>query len=91
MPEPPDFVISGINHGSNMGEDVLYSGTVAAAFEGLVAGIPSIAISFAGSDLDLLDSHRAGLERLVRQLVKVQIFPRKPCSTSTSPVSLRMT
>jgi len=70
MPDEPDFVISGINHGSNMGEDVLYSGTVAAAFEGLVAGIPSIAISFAGSDLDLLDSPRAGLERLVRRLVK---------------------
>src|SRR5207302_2008937 len=52
MPEKPDFVISGINHGQNMGEDVFYSGTVAAAMEGLVAGIPSIAVSYAGSDLD---------------------------------------
>jgi len=77
MPEQPDFVISGINHGSNMGEDVLYSGTVAAAFEGLVAGIPSIAISFAGGDLDLLDSHRPGLERLVRRLVRVKDFPKE--------------
>jgi 5'-nucleotidase len=77
MPEQPDFVISGINHGSNMGEDVLYSGTVAAAFEGLVAGIPSIAISFAGSDLDLLDSHRPGLERLLRRLVRVKDFPKE--------------
>jgi 5'-nucleotidase len=77
MGERPDFVISGINHGSNMGEDVLYSGTVAAAFEGLVAGIPSIAISFAGSDLDLLDGHRAGLERLVRRLVAVRDFPKE--------------
>src|SRR5437016_3961639 len=50
MPEKPDFVISGINHGQNMGEDVFYSGTVAAAMEGLVAGIPSIAVSYAGSD-----------------------------------------
>jgi 5'-nucleotidase len=48
MPERPDFVLSGINHGQNMGEDVLYSGTVAAAMEGLALGIPSIAISFAG-------------------------------------------
>ena len=47
MPERPDFVLSGINHGQNMGEDVLYSGTVAAAMEGLALGIPSIAISFA--------------------------------------------
>jgi len=77
MPEEPDFVISGINHGSNMGEDVLYSGTVAAAFEGLVAGIPSIAISFAGADLELLDSHRAGLERLLRKLVSVKDFPKE--------------
>src|SRR5215216_5244189 len=51
MPERPDFVLSGINHGSNMGEDVLYSGTVAAAMEGLTLGIPSVAISFAGGDL----------------------------------------
>jgi 5'-nucleotidase len=51
MPERPDYVLSGINHGQNMGEDVLYSGTVAAAMEGLALGIPSIAISFAGGDL----------------------------------------
>ena len=48
LPERPDFVLSGINHGQNMGEDVLYSGTVAAAMEGLALGIPAIAVSFAG-------------------------------------------
>jgi 5'/3'-nucleotidase len=41
----PDLLISGINHGGNMGEDVTYSGTVAAAIEGSILGIPSIAIS----------------------------------------------
>src|ERR1700737_4403340 len=51
MDQRPDFVLSGINHGQNMGEDVLYSGTVAAAMEGLSLGIPSVAISFAGGDL----------------------------------------
>src|SRR5205809_6048361 len=51
MSDRPDFVLSGVNHGQNMGEDVLYSGTVAAAMEGLSLGIPSIAISFAGGDL----------------------------------------
>jgi 5'-nucleotidase len=50
MPEPPDFVLSGINHGQNMGEDVLYSGTVAAAMEGLSLGVRSVALSFAGGD-----------------------------------------
>ncbi len=77
MPEQPDFVISGINHGANMGEDVLYSGTVAAAMEGLVGGIPSIAISYAGNDLDLLETHRAGLERLLRGIVRVRDFPKE--------------
>ncbi|MBI2295074.1 MAG: 5'/3'-nucleotidase SurE [Betaproteobacteria bacterium] len=41
----PDLVISGINHGANMGDDTIYSGTVAAATEGFVLGIPSMAIS----------------------------------------------
>jgi 5'-nucleotidase len=42
---PPDMVISGINHGANLGTDVLYSGTVSAAMEGVIEGIPSIALS----------------------------------------------
>jgi 5'-nucleotidase len=45
--ERPDFVLSGINHGANLGTDVIYSGTVSAAMEGLIEGIPSIAISLA--------------------------------------------
>jgi 5'-nucleotidase len=43
--ERPDVIVSGINHGSNLGDDVTYSGTVAAAFEGIVLGIPAVAIS----------------------------------------------
>jgi 5'-nucleotidase len=45
MPVRPDFVFSGINHGPNMGEDVLYSGTVSVAMEGVALGIPGIAFS----------------------------------------------
>jgi len=41
----PDMIVSGINHGANLGDDITYSGTVAAAFEGIVLGIPAIAIS----------------------------------------------
>ncbi|HEV8362591.1 MAG TPA: 5'/3'-nucleotidase SurE [Gemmatimonadaceae bacterium] len=66
MPEKPDFVLSGINHGQNMGEDVLYSGTVAAAMEGLALGIRSIALSYAGRDF-FADTSR--LEELVQILV----------------------
>ena len=42
---PPDLVVSGVNRGGNLGEDVTYSGTVAAAMEGTLLGVPSIAVS----------------------------------------------
>lgn len=45
MPEPPDLILSGINFGQNLADDVTYSGTVAAAMEGTALGIPSIALS----------------------------------------------
>jgi 5'-nucleotidase len=48
LPEKPDLVISGINKGANLGNDINYSGTVAAAVEGTLMGIPSFAISLAG-------------------------------------------
>lgn len=43
--ERPDLIVSGINHGANLGDDITYSGTVAAAFEGIVLGIPAMAVS----------------------------------------------
>ncbi len=46
----PDMVVTGINHGSNMGDDTIYSGTVAAATEGYLLGIPSIAVSMVARD-----------------------------------------
>jgi len=46
----PDMVFAGINHGSNLGDDVLYSGTVAAATEGRFLGLPAVAISLAGAN-----------------------------------------
>ncbi|MDJ1179013.1 5'/3'-nucleotidase SurE [Roseofilum sp. BLCC_M91] len=45
LPEKPDYVLSGINHGANLGTDILYSGTVSAAMEGLIEKIPAIAFS----------------------------------------------
>ena len=47
LDKPPDFVLSGINHGPNLGTDIICSGTVSAAMEGLMEGIPSIAFSLA--------------------------------------------
>ena len=43
--ERPDLIVSGINHGANLGDDITYSGTVAAALEGIILGIPAIALS----------------------------------------------
>lgn len=78
MPARPDFVVSGINHGPNMGEDVLYSGTVAAAMEGLVLGIPSIALSFAGNQLRadaLLETQVEAVSKLLKHLISLPKFP----------------
>ena len=52
LDHPPDLVLSGINHGSNLGEDVTYSGTIAAAIEGTMLGIRSIAMSQVGGSLE---------------------------------------
>ena len=62
----PDMVISGINSGANMGDDTIYSGTVAAATEGFLLGIPSIAVSLAGGEL----THYATAARVVADLVR---------------------
>lgn len=50
MKARPDLVVSGINHGGNLGDDITYSGTVSAAMEGTLLGVPSIAVSLAGRD-----------------------------------------
>jgi 5'-nucleotidase len=79
LPGRPDFVLSGINHGPNMGEDVLYSGTVAAAMEGLALGVPSIAFSFAGRVLNaedsLLDDQVEHLTQVLTHLTGLPEFP----------------
>jgi 5'-nucleotidase len=50
LDQQPDMVVSGINHGANMGDDTIYSGTVAAATEGFLLGVPSLAISLTSKD-----------------------------------------
>jgi 5'-nucleotidase len=68
--EPPELIVSGINHGANLGDDITYSGTVAAALEGILLGIPAIAVSLTGR------SHEFGplatfVARLVDELDEV--------------------
>lgn len=69
--ELPDLVISGINHGPNLGADILYSGTVSAALEGAVLGFPSIAISVSSVAPELEDFYFAA-EFLVKFLPKIK-------------------
>jgi 5'-nucleotidase len=56
LKDEPDMVISGVNHGANLGDDVLYSGTVAAAIEGRFLGLPAMAVSLVSDDSDNLDT-----------------------------------
>ncbi|HAZ64435.1 MAG TPA: 5'/3'-nucleotidase SurE [Armatimonadetes bacterium] len=67
LPAPPDIVASGINRGANLGEDVWYSGTVSAAVQGGLLGVPSVAFSVANLDFEPIDYRAAAAwaQRLV--------------------------
>ena len=63
----PDMIISGVNSGANMGDDTIYSGTVAAATEGFLLGIPSLAVSLAGSSNEnYLTAARVAADMVIR-------------------------
>ena len=64
----PDLVVAGINHGPNLGDDVLYSGTVAAATEGRFLGLPAIAVSMESHEPRHLDTAALVVVRLVKRL-----------------------
>lgn len=66
LDEEPDMVVSGINHGPNLGDDVLYSGTVAAAMEGRFLGLPALALSMVGEPAE----HFATGARVASELVQ---------------------
>jgi 5'-nucleotidase len=70
----PDLVVSGINDGANMGDDTIYSGTVAAAMEGFLLGIPAIAFSLATKGHTHLDSAARVARDVVRRFVE-QPYP----------------
>jgi 5'-nucleotidase len=77
LPELPDMVISGINHGANMGDDTVYSGTVAAATEGFMLGIPSVAVSLVGGGNENFGAAAGVVVDLVRR------FADKPVKETT--------
>jgi len=67
LPNPPDIILSGINQGPNLGTDVLYSGTVSAAIEGLISGFSAVAVSLAS----FTDRNFSGAVEFTRTLVTV--------------------
>lgn len=71
----PDMVIAGINHGANLGDDVLYSGTVAAAVEGRFLGLPAIAVSLAGHSLRHFDTAGQAIRILFQRLCESPLPP----------------
>ena len=79
LPSPPDLIISGVNRGQNVAEDVTYSGTVAAAMEGTILGVPSIALSQAygpgGRENIHWECARQHAPDLVRKVLDIGIEP----------------
>ena len=69
----PDLVVSGINHGANLGDDVIYSGTVAAAMEGRFLGLPTIAVSLVGNELQHFDTAAAVASELVQKIERAPL------------------
>lgn len=84
--EKPDIVISGINHGPNLGIDILYSGTVSCAMEGAMLGYPSIAVSLAsmGSEPEYFVTAANFIAKLLPQIEKMN-FPKKTILNINTP------
>jgi len=77
LEQPPDMVVSGINAGANLGDDVLYSGTVAAAMEGRFLGLPAIAVSLTGNSCQ----HYETAAEVTRQIIENLINDMLPDDT----------
>jgi 5'-nucleotidase len=96
----PDLVVSGINHGANLGDDVIYSGTVAAAMEGRFLGLPAIAVSLAGHGrLQHFDTAARVVTELVQKLARASFssnltlnvnVPDRPYEELTGIVAARL-
>jgi 5'-nucleotidase len=75
LDDEPDLVVSGINHGANLGDDVIYSGTVAAALEGRFLGLPTIAVSLVGHDLEYFETAARVASELVQKIERSALAP----------------
>lgn len=76
LPQKPDLVISGINHGSNTAVSIIYSGTVSAATEGTILGIPSFAISLTSFESNVDFSYAAKFARKLAAVIAEKGLPK---------------
>jgi 5'-nucleotidase len=81
----PDLVVSGINNGANMGDDTIYSGTVGAAMEGYLFGIPAIAFSQVDKGWGEIDAAAAKAREIVQQLCRGDLVNPAAPASATSP------
>ena len=91
LEQEPDVLISGINNGANLGDDVLYSGTVAAAMEGRFLGIPSIAVSLVLNGFEHYETAAQLVRKLVERNVTDPLPTDSPLAGRTPPVRCRAT
>lgn len=91
LPAPPDLILSGVNRGANLGDDVTYSGTVAAAIEGALAGVRSIAFSQVyskegmGDDVSFAAAEEWG-PKLLKSLIDAPFAPRTLMNVNFPPI-----
>ncbi len=85
----PDLVVSGINHGANLGDDTIYSGTVAAAVEGRFLGLPTIAVSLVGQHLEHFDTAAAITAQLVQKIDRAALASDVVLNLNVPDVALR--
>ncbi len=99
LDDEPDLVVSGINHGANLGDDVIYSGTVAAAMEGRFLGLPTIAVSLAGDRLRHFNTAARVVTDMVQKLERASLaadvtlnvnVPDRPYDELTGVVAARL-
>lgn len=88
---PPDLILSGVNRGANLGEDVTYSGTVSAAMEGALAGIPSIALSQSYAKEGMGDTvpfaaAEAWADEVLKPLIGTTLAPRTLVNVNFPPL-----
>lgn len=93
LPQRPDVILSGVNRGANLGDDLTYSGTVAAAMEGTLAGVKSIALSQVyrrpnGGNAASFDVAKAWGARVLRPLLTMDFAPRTLVNVNFPPLAV---